>query len=71
MGSQLFAAAVHAGSIAAHEDWRADYGSLTYEPTTVPAEVAAGMLRLMDRLGLRYGAADLVVTPQANTCSWR
>ncbi|MCY0961490.1 ATP-grasp ribosomal peptide maturase [Streptomyces sp. H27-H5] len=63
VGKRLFAAAIHAGSDAGHEDWRADYGSLTYTATTVPDDVAAGMLRLMDRLGLRYGAADFVVTP--------
>ncbi|MEU6332768.1 ATP-grasp ribosomal peptide maturase [Streptomyces sp. NPDC047049] len=63
VGRKMFAAAIHAGSDAAHEDWRSDYGSLTYTTTTVPEPVAVGMLRLMDRLQLRYGAADFVVDP--------
>ncbi|MFJ5850426.1 hypothetical protein [Streptomyces sp. NPDC092903] len=61
VGRRMFAAAIHAGSSAAHEDWRSDYGSLTYTTTTVPHDVATGMLALMDRLQLRYGAADFVV----------
>ncbi|MER7477480.1 ATP-grasp ribosomal peptide maturase [Streptomyces sp. NPDC126510] len=63
VGSRMFATEVHAGSDAAHEDWRADYGSLTYATTTVPADVEAGMRLLMDRLHLTYGAADFVVDP--------
>lgn len=63
VGGRMFAAAIHAGSQAAHEDWRSDYGSLTYTATTVPDEVAAGIRALMDRLQLRYGAADFIVGP--------
>ncbi|MFD6533123.1 ATP-grasp ribosomal peptide maturase [Streptomyces sp. NPDC060184] len=63
VGGRAFAAAIHAGSAAAHEDWRSDYGSLTYTTTTVPEDVAQGMRRLMARLQLRYGAADFVVGP--------
>ncbi|MFJ8275634.1 ATP-grasp ribosomal peptide maturase [Streptomyces sp. NPDC094154] len=64
VGERMFAAAIHAGSNAAHEDWRSDYGALTYTTTTVPEQVAEGMRRLMDRLQLRYGAADFIVGPQ-------
>ncbi|MET8183341.1 ATP-grasp ribosomal peptide maturase [Streptomyces sp. NPDC005336] len=64
VGERMFAAAIHAGSEAAHEDWRSDYGSLTYTTTTVPEQVVAGMRRLMERLQLRYGAADFIVDPQ-------
>ncbi|MFF2515585.1 ATP-grasp ribosomal peptide maturase [Streptomyces sp. NPDC058086] len=64
VGERMFAAAIHARSGAAYEDWRSDYGALTYTATTVPDEVAAGMTRLMKRLQLRYGAADFVVGPQ-------
>ncbi|MFD4974849.1 MvdC/MvdD family ATP grasp protein [Streptomyces sp. NPDC058424] len=64
VGEHMFAAAIHAGSDAAHEDWRSDYGALTYTITTVPEQVAEGMRRLMDRLQLRYGAADFIVGPQ-------
>jgi ATP-grasp ribosomal peptide maturase len=64
VGERMFAAAIHAGSEAAHEDWRSDYGSLTYTTTTVPEPVTAGMRRLMERLQLRYGAADFIVDPE-------
>ncbi|SMF04226.1 ATP-grasp ribosomal peptide maturase [Streptomyces sp. Amel2xC10] len=63
VGERMFAAAIHAGSAAAHEDWRSDYGALEYTTTTVPEPVAGGMRRLMQRLHLRYGAADFVVSP--------
>ncbi|MFF1276999.1 ATP-grasp ribosomal peptide maturase [Streptomyces marokkonensis] len=63
IGQRMLAAAIHAGSDAAYEDWRSDYGSLTYTTTLVPEDVAAGMMRLMERLHLRYGAADFIVDP--------
>jgi ATP-grasp ribosomal peptide maturase len=63
VGPRMFAAEVHAGSEAAHEDWRSDYGSLTYAVTAVPGDVAAAMRQLMHRLHLSYGAADFVVDP--------
>ncbi|MFJ8795869.1 ATP-grasp ribosomal peptide maturase [Streptomyces sp. NPDC102462] len=63
VGSRMFATEVHAGSDAAREDWRSDYGSLTYTTTTVPTDVGAGMSLLMDQLHLAYGAADFVVDP--------
>jgi ATP-grasp ribosomal peptide maturase len=63
IGERMFGAAIHAGSQAAHEDWRSDYGSLTYTITPVPDGVAAGLRRLMERLQLSYGAADFIVGP--------
>jgi len=39
VGQQLFAAEIHAGSDAAHVDFRADYSSLTYRPSDVPKAV--------------------------------
>jgi hypothetical protein len=44
-------------------DFRADYDRLTYELIEPPAHVAAGVRRLMARMGLVYGALDFVVTP--------
>jgi ATP-grasp ribosomal peptide maturase len=59
---KLFAAAIHAGSEAAAIDWRSDYDSLTYEPVETPAEVRRGVLRLMETMGLRFGAFDFLVS---------
>ncbi|WP_175412029.1 ATP-grasp ribosomal peptide maturase [Streptomyces sp. TRM64462] len=66
VGERMFAARIDAGSDAAHIDWRSDYGSLSYTPTSVPDSVAAAVRRLMDRLRLRYGAADFVVDPSGD-----
>jgi hypothetical protein len=63
VGERMLAAAIHAGSEAAHEDWRSDYGALTYTTTEIPEPVAAGVRRLMERLQLHYGAADFIVSP--------
>lgn len=59
----VFAVAIRADSAAAQVDWRADYGALTYEPVTLPAAVARGVLAVMRDLGLVYGAFDFVIGP--------
>jgi glutathione synthase/RimK-type ligase-like ATP-grasp enzyme len=52
VGERMFPVAIHAGSPAARLDWRADYGSLTYDADiAVPAEVACGVRSLMGELG--------------------
>ncbi|MFJ3218964.1 MvdC/MvdD family ATP grasp protein [Kitasatospora sp. NPDC086801] len=66
VGDRMFPAAIHAGSEAALVDWRSDYDSLTYEPTHIPDDVAAGVRRFMTGYGLNYGAFDFVVTPAGN-----
>jgi ATP-grasp ribosomal peptide maturase len=43
-------------------DWRRDYATLRYEPTSLPPEVEASLLTLMERLELSFAAADFVVT---------
>ncbi|MFF8726005.1 hypothetical protein ACF073_05885 [Streptomyces sp. NPDC015171] len=75
VGHQLLAAEIHAGSDAAHTDWRSDYASLTYRVGEVPDAVAAGVRSYMDRLRLRFAAMDFVVSPdgvwtflEANPC---
>lgn len=68
VGRIPYAAAIHAGSDAAHVDWRADYPSLTYERIEPPAYVTAGMIRYLQALGLNYGAFDFVVQPDG---TWR
>ena len=44
-------------------DWRADYSAIRYARTTLPKEVEARLLALTRQLGLRFCAADFVVTP--------
>ncbi|MGW1147710.1 ATP-grasp ribosomal peptide maturase [Streptomyces sp. NPDC002454] len=61
VGSQMFAAEIHAGSPAARIDFRRDYDSLTYRLCHVPAHVARRVRRLMEALGLRYVALDFLV----------
>ncbi|NBE50621.1 ATP-grasp ribosomal peptide maturase [Streptomyces boluensis] len=65
---RIFAAEIHADSDAGHIDWRSDYDSHTYKICEPPADVAAGVLRVLDCLGLPYGAFDFVVTPDG---AWR
>ncbi|WP_413799375.1 ATP-grasp ribosomal peptide maturase [Streptomyces iranensis] len=68
IGGRIFAAEIHADSDAGHIDWRSDYDSHTYKICDPPPDVAAGALRMLDRLGLPYGAFDFVVTPEGE---WR
>lgn len=68
IGGRVFAAEIHADSDAGRIDWRSDYDSHTYKVCDPPPEVVAGALRMLDRLGLPYGAFDFVVTPEGK---WR
>jgi ATP-grasp ribosomal peptide maturase len=61
VGRQVFAASIlspDAGPI----DWRTNYAALRYEPVSLPPQVEAALLALLDRLGLVFAAADFVVT---------
>jgi ATP-grasp ribosomal peptide maturase len=60
VGTRIFAVRIDAGSPAAREDWRSDYGALAYSLIELPQAVAAGLVDLHQRLGLVYGAADLI-----------
>lgn len=67
VGRRVFAAAVDSqASGRATEDWRRDGAGLveSWEEHTLPPEVAARLLALCDRLGLEYGAIDLILTPE-------
>jgi glutathione synthase/RimK-type ligase-like ATP-grasp enzyme len=50
-------------SEAASNDWRADYANVRYTITRLPDRVAAAVDRLMRALRLRFGALDLIVSP--------
>jgi len=64
IGDRMFPVAIHAGSEAARLDWRTDYRSLSYAPVTLPSEVEKGVRRLLDELGLFFGALDFAITPE-------
>lgn len=57
---RVLAGAIYASSPAARMDWRADYDALTYRPIELPAKAAAQICELVRRLGLRFGALDLL-----------
>jgi ATP-grasp ribosomal peptide maturase len=66
IGKQLFAFAIHAGNGTSYIDFRADYDALSYEPIELPLDVASGIRRFLDTMGLAYGALDFVVGPDAS-----
>ncbi|MGW2542661.1 hypothetical protein ACWC5I_17725 [Kitasatospora sp. NPDC001574] len=68
VGDRFFPVEIHAGSDAARIDWRTDYKSLTYRPTTVPAPVRERVSAFMRAFGLDFGAFDFIVTPAGD---WR
>src|SRR5262249_26299059 len=60
VGSQVFGVRIDAGSEAAKQDWRADYPALSYAPLELPSELSAALVELHARLGLVFGAVDLI-----------
>ncbi|WP_241827171.1 ATP-grasp ribosomal peptide maturase [Streptomyces graminilatus] len=63
VGTDMFAAEIHAGSDASRVDWRSDYGALTYDVCEVPDDVRAGVLGWLAHFRLDFGAFDFAVTP--------
>ncbi|GAA2791443.1 MvdC/MvdD family ATP grasp protein [Saccharopolyspora taberi] len=57
----VFAVIPRTESGAAPLDWRIDHAANTWHPVEVPADVRAGLLRLLDRLDLRFAACDFSV----------
>ena len=68
VSGRFFAVEIHAGSPAARIDWRTDYKSLTYKPTTVPESIRKRVKAFMEHFGIVFGAFDFIVTP---TGAWR
>ena len=66
IGGRVFAAAVDSQALErSRVDWRKEGSRLlgAWTPYELPADVSARLLQLAARLGLSYGAADFVVTP--------
>lgn len=61
VGRRLFACEVDARATSSPQDWRPVVAGARFAACRVPAEVERGLLALMDRLGLAYGAADFRV----------
>ncbi|WP_370949060.1 ATP-grasp ribosomal peptide maturase [Amycolatopsis sp. cg5] len=57
-GERMFTILIKANSAASFEDWRADFGALTYELIDTPPEIEARVRAYMKALGLTYAALD-------------
>jgi MvdC family ATP-grasp ribosomal peptide maturase len=66
VGGQCFTGALDASaSVAGSVDWRrSDPGEVRWRPGQLPDGVARSLTRLVAELGLVYGAADIIVTPE-------
>jgi len=65
VGDQLFAAELSLtdGAPIGALDWRQHHEYIRYRPCPVPSVVADGVADLVNRLGLRFGALDFILTP--------
>jgi glutathione synthase/RimK-type ligase-like ATP-grasp enzyme len=66
IGERVFAAAVDSQAVErSRVDWRKEGARLVdaWTPYQLPAEISAQLLQLAARLGLSYGAIDIIVTP--------
>lgn len=59
VGDALYTAAIHAADTDYPYDFRMSLGQARVEPADLPVDVAARLRRLLDRLGLVYGAIDM------------
>ncbi|OLZ43140.1 hypothetical protein BS329_40340, partial [Amycolatopsis coloradensis] len=69
VGDEIIASEIHAHTDAARVDWRAGYGSNTYRVAELPADVTAGIARLMGERGLVFGALDFAIDTEAGSGS--
>lgn len=66
VGDKVFTAAIDPNtSERAQTDWRRDGNNMIHDwvKYELPQEISEKLLKLMDRLGLNYGAIDVIVTP--------
>lgn len=69
VGEQVFAAGVDSQQLpGAQVDWRREIHSLMplFRPVELPAAIRDGLVALNARMGLRYGSADLILTPEGD-----
>lgn len=60
VGEDVFTVAIDAVSEAGRTDWRSDYDALSYRVIKLPDDVSARLVALHRRLGLAFGAVDLI-----------
>ncbi|MEV8630688.1 MvdC/MvdD family ATP grasp protein [Streptosporangium sp. NPDC051023] len=68
VGREVFAAEIHS-QVSNHTryDWRHyDPGATPIRAHELPAEISARCVALVERLGLAYGAIDLILTPEGH-----
>ncbi len=65
VGSQIFAAGIHSqDNPDTIHDWRRYHkGKLLWQPYTLPDSIAALCISLIRKLGLNFGAIDLILSP--------
>jgi glutathione synthase/RimK-type ligase-like ATP-grasp enzyme len=63
VGDDVFAARIHSASTDYPADYRMALETVPMEPYRLPPDVQRGVVRLMRRLGLVYGAIDFRVRP--------
>lgn len=66
IGEQVLAVTIHAGSARGQVDWRSDYDSHRYEVIELPGEISRALVALHQRLGLLFGAVDLICEPSGH-----
>lgn len=62
-GERVFTVAIDAATEQGRNDWRSAYDSLSYRTIELPEDVSAKLVTLHKRLGLVFGAVDLIRTP--------
>lgn len=70
VGERVFTAAIDSNQMERSKtDWRREGSALIskWTKSELPKDVERGMLKVMDALGLNYGAADFIVTPEGRT----
>jgi ATP-grasp ribosomal peptide maturase len=63
IGDTCHSVRIDTDSVAARQDWRADYDSLKYTPIETPCAVREAVRRYMSCMGLAYAALDFIVRP--------
>jgi glutathione synthase/RimK-type ligase-like ATP-grasp enzyme len=66
VGNDIFPAAIHSQETTYKVDFRMDIAHARIEKVTIPSDVNIKILELMKRLGLRYGAIDMRLSPKGH-----